>query len=49
MKNKIFFWVSWWKGVNALGDWVFGVFLIPVRQLADWATEYVNPKPNSGG
>ncbi len=31
MKNKIFFLVFWWKGVNAHGDWVLGVFLIPPR------------------
>jgi hypothetical protein len=37
MKNIIFFWVYWWKGVNALGDWVSGVFLIP--GLKPWATE----------
>jgi len=37
MKNKIFFCDGMGKGVNALGDWVSGVFLIP--GLKPWATE----------
>jgi len=37
----------WRKGVNALGDLVSGVFLIP--GLKPWAMENGNPKPNSGG
>jgi hypothetical protein len=46
MKNKIFFWVFWWKGVNAIGVW--GVCALN-HGVKPRATEYVNPKPNSGG